>query len=120
MRPITTLEWVARNALRILRHGRMLRVMGEFFVVRQFHIKLRSVIVRRKNRALAANQQASAAGNLTLKRLDVAGDFARRFVAAIVFGRIIRQRLTAVIPPKCDRTLFDGGMMVEKGWVFGG
>src|SRR5690242_15187708 len=100
--------------------GVFLFVVNELFVVFPFDEKLFAVVVRRKNLSLVADDQTAAAGNFAAKGFNVHGEILRRLVAAVMLGRVVGQRLAAVIPPeRCGRK-FDGVMTMEKspmrGW----
>src|ERR1700728_2255359 len=105
----TTSAWfavmVARDALRILRHCRVLGVVEELLIALQLHEKSRSIIVRGKNLAPVTNQETTAIGDLAEQRNDVDSQFDRRLVAQVVAASGCGVRLTAVIPPQCHRIL---------------
>src|SRR5258707_222027 len=103
---------VARNALRILRHRRVLGVVEELFIALQLDEETGSIIVRRKDHASLANQQAAALGNLALQRDDVGGQFNRWLVAQVMSATGFGVRLAAVVPPQRHRIMLYFSVMV--------
>ncbi len=110
-------ERIARDDLRDLHDIGMFLVMDEFIVVGQLHKKLLAIIVRGKNLALVADQQARAVRHFAQQRLDVGKQFLRRLVAEVVTVGRAGVGLAAVIPGECDRVERQRVMPVEKCFV---
>ena len=115
-------ERIARDGLRNLRQRRMFFEVRVFVLAGQLDEKLFAVVIRGKQSALVADEQAAAAGDFAKHGLDVGGKFARRFVAAVVAAAHIwiGRRLAAVIPPERDRIEGQRVVPVKKGFMGGG
>src|SRR5262249_997613 len=111
---------VARNALRILRHRRVLGVVEVFRIAFQFHEETGSVIIRRKDRAVLTNEQTTAVGNVAEQRDDVGGEFDGWLVTEVVAATGGGIRLSAVVPPECRGIALDLVVAMEEVGMFDG
>src|SRR6201998_4768664 len=111
---------VARNALRILHHRRVLGVVEKFLFALELHEETRSIIVRGKDGASLANQETATIGNLAEERDDVGSQFDRRLVAEVMAATGRGVRLATVVPPQCYRIVLDLSVMVKKMRMFDG
>ena len=116
---VVTFERIARDGLRNGSDGFVLFVVSVFLLIVEPDKKLLTIIIRGKDFALVADDQAGAIGNFAHHLRNVGGEFARRFVAVIMAVGSLGIQLAAVLPPQRNRIQRERIMLVEKSLMGG-